>query len=401
MLEKASDGDTISLEPGEYFLDSPLQINKNINLSGATGDPTDVIICSRFGAAAHVSAQAARISAVTFSNQQADEQEGSIDFLSSSIIVIEKGESEIVNCVVTGKGDGIVISGEQAAPIIRYTKIFNCTSGGVWIIRKARAVIYRSELAECGHSILAVCDQSAVKVIKSNIHHGRNIGAYVFQNSFGRFRECTFHHNALAGIEIKNGSDCVCEDCTMHHNGEHGICAWNESRGRFEHCDIHGNGSSQVMSLGSRPHLISCTVHDSDSIGIWLHRESSGQLDSCEVYKTRDAAVVVSEDSDPVFSECAFHHSHQTGVMCVLDARGRFDNCEIFLCQQGGALIADKAEPTFIDCNIHHNRECGVYIYQKGEGKFYNNIFFDNDGQNWKIERDAGSVVREDNSPNW
>ena len=400
-LSQASEGSSITIPAGEYQLEEPLKINKNVNLIGETGDPTDVKLISQHGAAVVITAPSAQLCAVTLTNQNADELESSTDLVRSSIVVVLEGESEIVNCVITGKGDGIVVCGSQSAPIVRYCTVKNCTCGGVWIFQKGRAILYRCNISHCGHAALAVSEQSAVKAIKTEVHHSRNIGAYIIQNSFGRFRKCSFHHNALTGFELRDGSDCVCETCTMYSNQEHGVCVWDDSIGRFEHCDIYDNMSIQFLSLNSSPQLVESEIHESPGIGVWFHKGSRGQMETCEVYNTADAAVVVSENSDPAIIDSVFHHSRQTGVMSILNAQGRFRNCETFLCNNGGVLIADEAAPTFIDCYIHHNKEFGVQVINQGEGKFYNNSFFDNGGCNWLIEDTAGDVVREENTPNW
>ena len=400
-LNKASDGSSITIPSGVYLLNKPLEISKSVNIAGETGDPADVTLVSEHGAAVVITAPSARICAVTFSNQNADELEDSTDLNRSSVVVVNSGQSELVNCVITGKGDGLVVSGSQSAPVLRYCKIQSCTCGGVWIIDHGRALLYRCSVSQCCHAALAVCDHSVVKAIKTEVHHGYNIGAYIYQNSFGRFRDCSFHHNALTGFEIKNESDCVCESCQMSHNQEHGVCVWDNCLGRFEHCDIYDNMSIQFLSLNSSPQLVDCQIHESPGIGVMFHDKSGGQMESCEVCNTADAAVVVSESSEPSITDCVFHNVRQSGVMCILNAQGRFKNCEICLCRAGGVFIADNASPTFIDCYIHHNKECGVQILNQGEGKFYNNSFFDNCGNNWLIEDTAGEVVREENSPNW
>lgn len=400
-LNDAPDGGSITIPTGEYLLSKPLEISKNVNIAGETGDPADVTLVSEHGAAVVIRASFARICAVKFSNQNADEVESSTNLVRSSVVVVTSGQSELVNCVITGKGDGLAVSGSQSAPVLRYCKIQNCTCGGVWILDRGRALLYRCSVSQCGHAALAVCGQSAVKAIKTEIHHGYNIGAYIYQNSFGRFRECSFHHNALTGFELKNNSDCVCESCQMSFNQEHGVCVWDDCAGRFEHCDIFENMSIQFLSINSNPQIIDSQIHESPGIGVMFHNNSGGQMDSCEVCNTADAAVVVSDGSEPTITDSVFHHARQSGVMSILNAQGRFKNCEICLCKAGGVFIADNASPTFIDCYIHHNKECGVQVLNQGEGKFYNNSFFDNSGNNWLIEKTAGEVLREENSPNW
>lgn len=400
-LNQAPEGSEIIIPAGEYLLNAPLEVNKNVSIAGETGDPADVKLISQHGAAAVINATFARICAVTFTNQNADEIESSSDLKRSSIVVINSGESELVNCVITGKGDGLVVSSAKSAPVIRYCKIENCTCGGVWIIDHARAILYRCSVSKCGHAAIAVCNHSVVKAIKTEVHHGFNIGAYVYQNSFGRFRDCSFHHNALTGFEIKNESDCVCESCQMNHNQEHGVCVWDDCVGRFEHCDIYDNMSIQFLSINSSPQLVDSQIHESPGIGVMFHDKSGGQMESCEVFNTSDAAVVVSESSEPTVTDCVIHNVRQSGVMSILGSQGRFKNCEICLCRAGGVFIADNASPTFIDCYIHHNKECGVQVLNQGEGKFYNNSFFENSGCNWLIEKTAGEVVRQENSPNW
>ena len=400
-LNQAPDGGSITIPAGEYLLSKPLEISKSVNIAGETGDPADVVLVSEHGAAVVISAPSARICAVTFSNLNADEVEDSSDLNRSSVVVVNSGQSELVNCVITGKGDGLAVCGSQSAPVLRYCKIQNCTCGGVWILNRGRALLYRCSVSQCGHAALAVCGQSVVKAIKTEVHHGHNIGAYIYQNSFGRFRDCSFHHNALTGFELKNNSDCVCESCQMSYNQEHGVCVWDDCVGRFEHCDIFENMSIQFLSINSSPQIIDSQIHESPGIGVMFHNNSGGQMDSCEVCNTADAAVVVSDGSEPTISDSVFHHARQSGVMSILNAQGRFKNCEICLCNAGGVFIADSASPTFIDCYIHHNKVCGVQVLNQGEGKFYNNSFFDNAGCNWLIEDTAGDVVREENTPNW
>lgn len=401
MIEQASDGSVITIPTGEYYLDKPLELNKNVNLIGETGDPADVVICANDGAAIVISAQKARVNSITFTNKTAKEVELSSDIVSSSVVVVNAGESEIGNCVIFGKGDGLTITGSDTAPIIRYCKIRDCTCGGVWIFYNARALLYHCNISHCGHAALAVCSQSAVKALNTEIHHSCNLGAYIYQNSFARFVDCKFHHNVLSGIELRNESDCVCESCEMSSNQEHGICVWGKCNGLFEQCDIHDNSSIQVVSIESQPQFVECKIHESPSVGALFHANSSGQLNSCEIYNTADVAIALSEYSDTLAIDCIIHHSRQAGIMCIMDSHGRFNNCEIFLCNAGGILVAEHSAPTFIDCSIYHNKIFGIQIIDNGSGKFYNNNFFDNGGQNWVIEDSAGEIVREDNSPNW
>ncbi|MBR6435251.1 MAG: hypothetical protein IKS45_01960, partial [Thermoguttaceae bacterium] len=105
-LKQAPEGSHIKIPAGDYLLKEPLEINRNVCISGETGDPADVTIVSQRGAAVVVTAPSARICSVTIANQNADEQENSNDFLRSSVVVILSGETEIFNCVITGKGDG-------------------------------------------------------------------------------------------------------------------------------------------------------------------------------------------------------------------------------------------------------------------------------------------------------
>lgn len=95
------------------------------------------------------------------------------------------------------------------------------------------------------------------------IHHGRDVGVFTFENGNGFFEKCNIHSNRISGIEVKNYANPTVVRCDIHHGQTGGIYLHEKARGQFMENRIYANAFA----------------------GIWITSQSDPTIRKNEIFK--------------------------------------------------------------------------------------------------------------------
>jgi parallel beta-helix repeat protein len=261
------------------------------------------------------------------------------------------GGSPVVNgCdVSSATGDGIVVRGAGAAPLIR----------------------------ECV------------------IHDARDYGVWVHTDGRGTFERCTVTGNAYAGIEVKQGGDPVVRGCTIADGKTNGIYVLENGRGTFEGCTVTGNAKAGIaVQQGGDPVVRECTFADGKDAGIVVHENGRGTFEGCTVTGNAKAGIGVTQGGDPVVRGCTIADGKANGIFVWENGRGTFERCTVTGNAYAGIEVKQGGDPVVRECTIARNRNHGVAVWATGRGTVTGCTLSGNAPGEWRVEVGAGGARR-------
>jgi len=124
---------------------------------------------------------------------------------------------------------GIGVSNKKNVTVKSLTLTSTLNGVGLWVEGEEASVeMMGVSVKECENSGLVVASGASVKATQCEFSENAE-GMFVTGGSKGIFTDCSFHHNANAGVRAANEGTLVelrGEQTEIHHNGGNGLDAW-------------------------------------------------------------------------------------------------------------------------------------------------------------------------------
>ena len=160
--------------------------------------------------------------------------------------------------------------------------------------------------------------------------------------------------------------------------------------------------SGTVLLYSAKVDVLFCNIHDSKSQGIDGLKNATILVEN-SIITNNDSGGLNMYQGSLTMNNCLVSKNNANGI----ESAG-FENevnitligCEISENKFAGFRMYSKGRvATVTGCTIRNNGHNGVEIGAEASGEFRNNTL-DNNSGNWRINLDAGKVVRTDNTPN-
>lgn len=359
---KAVERAFITIKPGKYRLSQSIDLAKNIVLQGETKRAKDVIIdCPSFDNFQITGGSP------TFQNLTI-----SCGAENCNAFYITGGTPKLSRCIIISrKGDGIWIKGENANPQIELCAIKDCGSSGLVITESARGEFRKCEIYRNIESEIIVTTSANPTFTECKIHNGEEDGIFVSENGLGKFNNCEIFGNLLSGIHIESFGNPTVTGCKIHDGEYLGVFVLENGLGTFRDCEIYGNMESGfLVAKSGNPTVTKCIIHDGHSAGVAISNNGFGEFKGCEIYGNEDIGIYVDTAGNPTITECSIHDGKKNGVVVHNYGIGLFKDCEIYGNEDIGIIIKTSGNPIFNKCKIHEGKAGGVFIFEKGIGTF-------------------------------
>jgi len=396
-VQRMQSGDILTILPGIYRFSTPLQIDKEIQIRGSTGNPEDVTLESSGEGCLVITAENARIQDLTLKDT------GGIDKSKHAAVDISYGQSTLHHCRITSaKGRGVSVSGDSAHPVLTSCCILNNARSGIFIQEDGKGSFSNCEVSNNKFSGITIETNGNPTLTGCRFYGSKNgRGICVQDGGKGSFDNCEVHNNALAGIEVTGNSDPIVTGCKFHSNKDGaGIFVKDSGRGTFEHCESYNNAYAGIeVSEKGDPTVIGCKFYDNTKgRGVLIHEGGKGTFNNCEAYNNEFAGIEVKTKGDPTVTECKFYDGKTMGIFVYYEGKGTFDNCEVYNNVDAGLSVMTKGDPTVTGCKFYEGQSEGICITSGGKGTYERNILSGN-AKNWGLYN-PGTLHRVGNSPN-
>jgi parallel beta-helix repeat protein len=253
-LEIVADGDTISIEAGEY--------RESIRLTGtrislvAEGEPGSAIVdaADRTGAAIEC-----------------------------------RGGEVTVRGLTVRSGDG---------PSIR------ATGGTLTVDRCELTARYAAGLSVTGGTTL-----TATRVTVAGGQAG-----IVVEDAGGTIDGCEIRDVSDDGIVVRLGADPTIRNCTVSGAGARGIYIYQGARPIIERCDVSRTGDVGIsVAHGSSPALSGCWVHEVSGVAIRFGRDCGGSVTGCTVESSAPPGIEIEPGALTTVSDAPATRSGPVG----------------------------------------------------------------------------------------
>ena len=439
-LDRLAEGGILTIQPGVHRISRPINLDKNIQLIGATGDPEDVTIESSGTGCLVITAEKARIQGLTFQvkterdspkedewdtlTEQQKEIERDLE-LASAVHII-RGNSVLNKCNMTSnRHSGVTIFGSNAAPTLIRCKVFGVPGFGITFNAFARGTLQECEAYNNGNTGIKVCNSSEYverlatyyglplekmeysddvpQIVACKTYQNGGFGfACCCNNAKGGFRNCDSYENEASGFKSGLLADPLVLACKIHGNKMNGIDAFGESKGTFENCEVYDNAIDGIqVSDNSAPKVTGCKFYQNKETGIWVYDGGKGTFDNCEAYGNALSGIAVKDNGEPKVIRCKFYNNKDgDGIFVYEGGKGTFDNCEAYGNALNGIEVKDNGEPTIRNCTIRNNKYVGIYIHDGGRGTYERNTLLSNTNGSWDVRDNPGPFRRTGNRPN-
>lgn len=194
-IDRVMENGTITIAPGTYRLDKPIEINKTFNMVGRTGERKDVQIV--YGGRG--------------TNDNFD-----------GFVIIRSGSPQVSNCTISGNQLNGIANRSYGTPVIE-----NC------IIRDSR----------CG---IVVFDGCGGRFLRCNIRAMDKNGVLIHSKAAPNFGECKIFKCEGNGVRINSNGEGTFWDCRIYKNKDNGASVGKWASPYFSDCAFYKNWSENI-----------------------------------------------------------------------------------------------------------------------------------------------------------
>lgn len=353
-LERASDGDTIVLSPGNYTLETYELRSQRLTIRAA--EPDSVEINAAFLVTGSVHLENLNIS-------QED---------SNAVWVQTGGRALLSNCSLTNTGDYACVCVDKAYLEIRNCRIHDSGSEGILISEGGRAEAIGCEVWGCDGSAFNVQNAGSSLSLKRCVAHDNTSNCvYVVDQSSVTIEDCDFRSRAedSAALIIDSSSAKILR-CKIHDSTS---AVSIKGRGTAEFADCEVWASSQlafwVEGAGSSLTLKGCKVRDSGYNCVLAVEHAQLLIEDCEFMGGGDEySALVFSSCDAKLRHCKIHDIPSGGLLVKEGSTVEVSDCEVLKCGETAYSVQDAGSLlTLKDCKVRDVREQALYATAKAK----------------------------------
>ncbi|MBV7393357.1 right-handed parallel beta-helix repeat-containing protein [Mameliella sediminis] len=256
-------------------------------------------------------------------------------------------------------------------------------------------IIENNDLTSKGLAVLAIRANQGATVRNNVIHDGAQGGIFMFESGKASIEGNTIFGNSLAGLELKEGADPIVSGNTFRDGGGSGIFINEGGKGRFEGNTIFNNALSGIeVKAADNPLISGNTIRDGKQGGIMASEGTVARITKNEIYGNAYAGIEIKADANPQVYDNILRDGQQSGIYVHSGGRGVIENNEIFRNGFYGISVKGDSNPTVRDNVISGNVYEAIRIREGGGGTYERNDLSGNTAGTFRIEPDAGKVIR-------
>jgi F-box protein 11 len=259
-------------------------------------------------------------------------------------------------------------------------------------------IVEDSILTSQGLAVLAIRSNDGATIRRNTIRDGAQGGIFMFEGGQALIEGNTIFGNKLAGIEVKEGAEPIVRNNTMRDGGGSGIFINEGGKGRFEGNTVFNNALSGIEAKASDDPLIKDnTVRDGQQGGIMVSDGAIVRIEGNEIFGNTYAGIEIKTDANPTIWNNVLRDGQQSGIYIHENGRGVIENNEIYRNAFYGLSIKGSSTPIVRDNRIFANVYEAIRVREGAGGTYENNDLSGNTAGAFRIESDAGTVIRRGN----
>lgn len=320
-------GTTLTLGPGTYRLEEPLNVGESLRLIGAGMNDTKIVST----APGHVLQfeGPGTFVAEGISFRHLGEQPASVLSVQGGTIFLRQDRFTGAVGGEGGGGAGLILAGDSIGIVQESDASFNIF--GIFVVEEAQLTLEMSTCSDNSWSGIAYTHQS------SGLANGNM---------------CVRNRNE--GIGIKDDAQVSLEANGFFDNYYAGITYAGQTSGTARANFVSGNDSGILVFGQSEPLLEENQVTDNGA-GIWYYGEKGGVARGNDCSRN-SSGITVAGQSNPVLEHNVCNENYYSGLEFQQQASGTAKENECSA-NRVGIRLANDANPELIDNNCHDNAE--------------------------------------------
>ena len=265
-------------------------------------------------------------------------------------------------------------------------------------IAAGSVIIEDSILSSKGLAVLAIRDNNDATIRRNTIHDGAQGGIFMFEGGRATIEGNEIYGNSLAALEVKEGADPYVTSNTIRDGGGSGIFINEGGKGHFEGNTIYNNALSGIeVKAADNPLITGNTIRDGLQGGIMTSDGAISRITANEIYGNTYAGIEIKTNANPSVYDNILRDGQQSGMYVHDGGKGVIENNEIFRNAFYGISVKGASTPIVRSNTISKNVYEAIRVREGGAGTYENNDLTGNTAGTFRIEADAGNVIRRGN----
>jgi parallel beta-helix repeat protein len=262
-------------------------------------------------------------------------------------------------------------------------------------ITQGRLRLEHCDISSQSGACVAIYNSGTAPIVRYNkIHDSKSAGIFVNTNGQGLIEANEIWGNARAGISIASGANPTVRNNKIHDGKDAGIFVNDKGRGLIEGNQIWGNAEAGIgIVSGSSPTVRNNQIHDGKGNGIYVLENGQGLIEANEIWGNASAGIAITTAASPTVRNNRIHDGKDTGIYALDNGQGLIEANEIWGNSYAGITVQTGASPTMSNNTITKNGDCAIWISKKGGGTFEGNDLRGNAKGSWLIDESSKPLV--------
>jgi parallel beta-helix repeat protein len=349
-------GTTLVLAAGSYRLATPVSIDKDLTITGAGMDATEIISAEPGYVLRFAPASEATLTLQDLTVQHEGRQE-------ADAMRVERGVIEISRSRFAG---AVAVPGGAA-------------HAGLHLSGTASGTVQDSEVVGNSFDGIFVDEKATLEVSGTLIHNNAEMGLHFGGGSTGLASGNTVRDNGLSGIAVSGSSAPRLYDNTLTGNVESGLAYFDNGGGEALDNEASRNGlHGIVVTHAAAPLLDSNTCANNAVHGIAYFERASGtaRANTCTGNGLQGFALL--DEAAPALEENVASANDEAGFFFAGLSTATAHRNEATGNTLSGFIVADEAAPLLVGNGMANNGENGIGYFDQGGGQARQNTIEDN-----------------------
>jgi parallel beta-helix repeat protein len=265
-------------------------------------------------------------------------------------------------------------------------------------IAAGSVVLEDSELSSRGLAVMAVRGNEGATIRRNVIRDGAQGGIFLFEGGRALIEDNEIFGHALGGIEVKEGADPIVRGNTLRDGAGSGLFVNDGGRGRYEGNQIFNNALANVEVKGADDPLITGNVvRNGLQGGIMVSDGASARIENNTVFANAYAGLEIKSGANPTVWRNEFRDGAQSAIYVHEGGKGVIEDNDIHHNAFYGISVKGKSEPIVRENRIYGNSYEAIRVREGAAGTYEDNDLSGNAAGAFRIEEDAGALIRRGN----
>ena len=265
-------------------------------------------------------------------------------------------------------------------------------------IAAGSVIVEDSDLTSKGLAVMAIRSNEGATIRRNVIHDGAQGGLFLFENGKALIEDNEFFGHALGAIEVKEGADPIVRGNTLRDGGGSGIFVNADGKGRYENNTVFNNALANIEVKAANDPLISGNiVRNSQQGGIMISDGATARIENNTVFANTFAGLEIKSGANPTVWNNEFRDGAQSAIYIHEEGKGVIENNDIHHNAFYGISVKGNSTPIVRENKIHGNSYEAIRVREGAGGTYEDNDLSANAAGAFRIEEDAGNVIRRGN----